>query len=129
MIEVILGVFFFVAIVLALVAFILAARKRLVASGTVPIEINGEKTIAAPVGSKLLGALADAKLFVSSACGGGGSCGQCKVKVLDGGGARAVSANPARPEPGGGAWRLPWLLLAAVAIAVLLALLLLFGSG
>ncbi|MBP6798810.1 MAG: FHA domain-containing protein [Luteimonas sp.] len=43
--------------------------------------------------------------------------------------ARAVSANPARPEPGGGAWRLPWLLLAAVAIAVLLALLLLFGSG
>ncbi|BBD77713.1 NADH:ubiquinone reductase (Na(+)-transporting) subunit F [Hydrogenophilus thermoluteolus] len=87
MIEVILGVFFFVAIVLALVAFILAARKRLVASGTVPIEINGEKTIAAPVGSKLLGALADAKLFVSSACGGGGSCGQCKVKVLDGGGA------------------------------------------
>ncbi|WP_217126477.1 NADH:ubiquinone reductase (Na(+)-transporting) subunit F [Hydrogenophilus thiooxidans] len=87
MIEVVLGVLFFVAIVLALVAFILAARKRLVASGTVPLEINGERTIEAPVGSKLLGALADAKLFVSSACGGGGSCGQCKVKVLEGGGA------------------------------------------
>jgi len=87
MVEVILGVFFFVAIVGLLVAFILAARKRLVASGTVPIEINGERTIDAPVGAKLLGALADAKLFVSSACGGGGSCGQCKVKVLDGGGA------------------------------------------
>lgn len=40
----------------------------------------------APVGSKLLGALADAQLFVPSACGGGGTCGQCKVRVLEGGG-------------------------------------------
>lgn len=86
MVEIALGILFFVGIVLALVAFILAARKRLVASGTVPIEINHEKTIHVPVGSKLLTALADAKLFVSSACGGGGSCGQCKVKVKSGGG-------------------------------------------
>lgn len=87
MLEIVLGVFFFTAIVLLLVYMILAARKRLVASGNVNITVNGEKTIAVPVGGKLLGALANAKLFVSSACGGGGTCAQCKVKVLDGGGA------------------------------------------
>jgi Na+-transporting NADH:ubiquinone oxidoreductase subunit F len=87
MTEIILGVFFFVAIVLALVYVILAARSRLVSSGHVRINVNGEKDIEVPVGGKLLGALADAKLFVGSACGGGGTCGQCRVKVFEGGGA------------------------------------------
>jgi Na+-transporting NADH:ubiquinone oxidoreductase subunit F len=81
-----LGVFLFTAIVMSLVFIILAARSRLVATGQVNILINDEKTIQAPVGTKLLGALADAKLFVASACGGGGTCGQCKVKVHEGGG-------------------------------------------
>ena len=76
----------FILIVLALVFVILAAKSRLVASGNVDITINGEKTIKAPVGSKLLGALADNKLFVSSACGGGGTCAQCRVKIFEGGG-------------------------------------------
>ena len=86
MLEVGLGVVFFTVIVLALVTIILFAKSRLVASGNVNIEINGEKTIQVPVGSKLLGALADSKLFVPSACGGGGTCAQCRVKVHEGGG-------------------------------------------
>ena len=86
MIEIVLGVVLFTAVVLALVAIILFARSQLVATGNVNILVNGEKTLQAPVGSKLLGALAENKLFVSSACGGGGTCGQCKVKVFEGGG-------------------------------------------
>ena len=86
MLEIGLGVFLFTLIVMSLVFIILAARSRLVASGQVNIFINDEKTIAAPVGTKLLSALADAKLFVASACGGGGTCGQCKVRVQEGGG-------------------------------------------
>ncbi|MCY4244243.1 MAG: NADH:ubiquinone reductase (Na(+)-transporting) subunit F [Gammaproteobacteria bacterium] len=85
--EIALGVAAFTAIVVALVFIIIGARARLVASGSVAVEINGEKTISAPVGMKLLGALAEAQMFVSSACGGGGTCGQCRVKVLEGGGA------------------------------------------
>jgi len=81
-----LGVGVFTGVVIALVGIILAAKSRLVATGNVNIEINGEKTIQAPVGSKLLGALADSKLYVSSACGGGGTCAQCKVKITEGGG-------------------------------------------
>ena len=86
--EIILGVVMFTAIVLALVAVILMARSRLVASGDVHININSdeEKSIDAPAGGKLLGTLANQGIFLSSACGGGGTCAQCKCKVLDGGG-------------------------------------------
>ncbi|MEE9425721.1 MAG: NADH:ubiquinone reductase (Na(+)-transporting) subunit F [Methylococcales bacterium] len=86
MIEIILGVILFTVIVLALVLVILGAKSRLVASGNVDVEINGEKTISVPVGAKLLNALSDSQLFVSSACGGGGTCGQCTVKILEGAG-------------------------------------------
>ncbi len=81
-----LGVTLFTAVILSLVGIILFARSKLVASGTVDIEVNGERTIKAPVGAKLLGALAGESLFVSSACGGGGTCAQCRVKVSEGGG-------------------------------------------
>ncbi len=84
--EIGLGVALFTAIVLALVAIILIARSQLVASGTVNIDVNGEKTIQAKVGGKLLTTLADAGLFVPSACGGGGTCAQCRVKIFEGGG-------------------------------------------
>jgi len=87
MIEIILGVLLFTSIVIALVFVILGAKSRLVATGNVDITVNDEKVLKAPVGGKLLGALANAQLFVSSACGGGGTCAQCRVKVLDGGGA------------------------------------------
>lgn len=82
-----LSVGVFTGVVLSLVVVILLAKSRLVATGDVDIEINGEKTIRAPVGTKLLGALADAKLYVPSACGGGGTCAQCRVNILEGGGA------------------------------------------
>ena len=85
--TVILGVVMFTGVVLSLVFVIMFARSQLVASGTVSILVNDEKTIETGVGGKLLGALAEQKLFVASACGGGGTCGQCKVKVVEGGGA------------------------------------------
>lgn len=84
--EILLGVLFFCVIVLALVGVILVARKSLVASGPVKITINEQKEFTVPAGGKLLGALADQGIFVSSACGGGGTCAQCKVKVFEGGG-------------------------------------------
>ena len=86
MLEIALGVSFFSAIVLSLVVIILLALSRLVASGNVTIRINGEREISAPVGGKLLSTLADAQLFVPSACGGGGTCAKCRVKVCSGGG-------------------------------------------
>jgi Na+-transporting NADH:ubiquinone oxidoreductase subunit F len=84
--EIALGVFMFTAVVLALVTVILFAKKRLVAEGDVHIVVNDQKTIDVPAGGKLLNALADAGIFVSSACGGGGTCAQCKVHIHEGGG-------------------------------------------
>ncbi len=86
MLEILLGIIIFTAIVIALVFVIIGAKSKLVAEGDVEILINEEKKIHVPVGSKLLTALADNGLFVSSACGGGGTCGQCKVKIHTGGG-------------------------------------------
>jgi len=85
--EVILGVGLFTAVVLILVFVILMARSRLVAVGDVKVVVNEELTLGIPVGSKLMQGLADAELFVPSACGGGGTCGQCRVQILSGGGA------------------------------------------
>ena len=86
--EVYLGVSMFTAIVLGLVLVILFAKSKLVNSGDVTIGINDdpEKGISLPAGGKLLGALAEKGIFISSACGGGGTCGQCKVHVKSGGG-------------------------------------------
>ncbi|MBR5710819.1 MAG: NADH:ubiquinone reductase (Na(+)-transporting) subunit F [Thermoguttaceae bacterium] len=86
--EILLGVGMFTGIVITLVCVILLARKLLVPSGLVTLEINDDpsKTLEVPMGGKLLQTLADKKIFVPSACGGGGSCGQCKVQVLEGGG-------------------------------------------
>lgn len=83
-----LGVMMFTLIVLALVAVILLAKSKLVASGNVTIGINDdpEKAVEVSVGGKLLNALAEKKIFLSSACGGGGTCGQCKCIVAEGGG-------------------------------------------
>ncbi|MBH58168.1 MAG: NADH:ubiquinone reductase (Na(+)-transporting) subunit F [Planctomycetaceae bacterium] len=84
--TILLGVFMFTVVVLALVALILVAKSKLVASGPVKILINEQKEIEIPAGGKLLGALADNSIFVSSACGGGGTCAQCRVVVHEGGG-------------------------------------------
>lgn len=81
-----LGVLLFTLIVLALVVMILALRSKLVSTGDVKITINGEKTISVSAGGKLLQTLAEHKLFIPSACGGGGTCAQCTVDVHSGGG-------------------------------------------
>lgn len=86
--EIFLGVGMFTAVVLLLVFVILLAKSRLVSSGNVTISINGDpsKSIETSAGDKLLGALSNNGIFVSSACGGGGSCGQCRVNIKSGGG-------------------------------------------
>ena len=82
------GVALFTVVVMLLVSLILVARARLVSSGEVQIEINGDpdRTLTVPAGGKLLNTLADAGIFLSSACGGGGTCAQCKCQIVDGGG-------------------------------------------
>jgi Na+-transporting NADH:ubiquinone oxidoreductase subunit F len=82
------GVGMFVFVVLLLVAIILLARTWLVASGNVKIIVNEDqdKALEMPAGGKLLNSLADQGVFISSACGGQGTCAQCKVKVMEGGG-------------------------------------------
>lgn len=85
--EIILGVVMFTVIVLVLVAVILSARSKLVSSGDVTIDINGGKTLTVAAGGKLLQSLSNAGLFLPSACGGGGTCAQCKCVVESGGGA------------------------------------------
>ncbi len=87
-VQITAGVGMFTVVVLALVTLILLARSKLVASGHVDILINdaADRSISVPAGGKLLNVLASNKIFVSSACGGGGTCAQCKVQVYEGGG-------------------------------------------
>lgn len=86
--TIVLGVLMFTGTVLTLVLFIMYARSRLVASGDVNILINSDasKAMQTPAGSKLLATLAAQGVFLSSACGGGGTCGQCRCQVTEGGG-------------------------------------------
>ena len=83
-----LGIITFTLIVSLLVAFVMFARSQLVASGDVTIEINGdpEKSITVPTGGKLLSTLAAKNIYLASACGGGGTCAECKCQVSAGGG-------------------------------------------
>lgn len=77
----------FLAITLLLVVLLLYTKAKLTSSGAVTIDINnGERVITTESGSTLLATLADNKVFLPSACGGGGSCGMCKCQVLEGGG-------------------------------------------
>lgn len=89
MLEVILGVSLFTGIILLLVALIVTARFFLVPRGKVRILINDEedKALRVSPGGKLLQTLGGQGIYIPSACGGGGSCGQCVVKVKEGGGA------------------------------------------
>ncbi len=86
MTEIIYGVLTFLAIQFVLVSIIVAAKRTLVPSGEITIRINKEKSLATRPGGKLLGTLAEQGIFLSSACGGGGSCGQCRCIVEEGGG-------------------------------------------
>ncbi|AJJ18896.1 MULTISPECIES: NADH:ubiquinone reductase (Na(+)-transporting) subunit F [Yersinia] len=86
--EIILGVVMFTLIVLALTVMILFAKSKLVNTGDITIDVNddADKSFTAPAGDKLLNMLSSQGIFVSSACGGGGSCGQCRVTIKEGGG-------------------------------------------
>ena len=76
----------FLVVIILLVIILLVAKKYLVASGNVKAVLNGEKEMEISAGGTLLGAMANAGVFLPSACGGKGSCGQCKCQVLEGGG-------------------------------------------
>ncbi|KAB2915670.1 MAG: NADH:ubiquinone reductase (Na(+)-transporting) subunit F [Bacteroidetes bacterium] len=76
----------FTLVIILLVVVLQVAAKKLVQQGDVKIEINGEKTINIPAGGSLLSALSNEKLFLPSACGGGGTCAMCKCQVFEGGG-------------------------------------------
>ncbi len=87
-IQIVIGVVAFSVIVLTLVAVVLVARRWLVPPGEVRIEINEapDKSLVVPTGGKLLGVLAENRIFVPSACGGQGTCAECRIKVHQGGG-------------------------------------------
>ena len=84
--EVIYSVLVFTTLLLLLVLTILWVRSRLVPQREVTIRVNDDRDIKVQSGGRLHGLLADAGIFVPSACGGGGTCGQCRVKVKRGGG-------------------------------------------
>jgi len=86
MTEILVAVGVFSFVMLGLTFLILGAKSKLVATGKVKIRVNDQKDIEVEPGGKLLGALASEGIFVSSACGGGGTCAQCLVKINSGGG-------------------------------------------
>ncbi len=87
MLDVVFGVLVFTLMILALVSVILGARALLLGSGDATVTINDDRVVAAALGTTLLRALAEAQIFVAAACGGRGTCGQCRIIVLAGGGA------------------------------------------
>lgn len=84
--EIITAIISYLLIQFALVALIVLAKRSLLPGGDISIVVNGGKKLESPPGGKLLTALAEEGIYISSACGGGGSCGQCRVKVNSGGG-------------------------------------------
>ena len=89
MVTVALGVMMFTLTIVSLVGLLMVARRQLVSTGEVNITVNDdpERALCASSGGTLLGTLGASRIFVPSACGGKGSCGVCKVTVLEGGGA------------------------------------------
>ena len=84
--TVVAAVVIFLALTLLLVVILLVAKARLMPAGNRRITINGERTVETPAGATLLASLASNKIFLPSACGGGGSCGMCRGRGLSGGG-------------------------------------------
>jgi len=78
--------FIFLLVILFLVVMLLVAKSKLAPSGPVKININGERDLEVFGGSSLLTTLANEKIFLPSACGGGGTCAMCRCRVLEGGG-------------------------------------------
>ncbi|MDD3739211.1 MAG: NADH:ubiquinone reductase (Na(+)-transporting) subunit F [Lentimicrobiaceae bacterium] len=84
--SLVFGTLVFLLIILLLVLLLLFAKSKLTSSGPVTININDEKSITVNAGSNLLTTLSNQKIFLPSACGGGGTCGMCKCQVVSGGG-------------------------------------------
>jgi len=84
----------FLIIILLLVAILLVAKKKLTPQGDVKITVNGEKEIVTTPGSSLLATMSAEKIFLPSACGGGGTCGMCECKVIEGGGSILPTEAP-----------------------------------
>ena len=84
--TILFSIIVFLGIVLLLVALLLWVRNKLIPKGEVKITINDDKELTAPVGNTLINTLAEQKVYLPSACGGKGNCGQCKCRVVEGGG-------------------------------------------
>ncbi len=84
--NILLSIIVFLGIVLLLVALLLWVRNKLMPKGEVKITINDDKVQTVPTGNTLIATLAEQKVYLPSACGGKGSCGQCKCRVVEGGG-------------------------------------------
>ncbi|MGB0837888.1 MAG: NADH:ubiquinone reductase (Na(+)-transporting) subunit F [Flavobacteriaceae bacterium] len=91
---VVVSIIVFLIVVLLLVSMLLGAKAKLLPSGKVNITINGEKTIEVETGSSLLSTLGNEKIFLPSACGGGGTCVQCECHVYSGGGEALPTETP-----------------------------------
>jgi len=76
----------FTAVIMLLVILLMVAAKKLMPQGLAKLKINGDREVEVKPGSSLLSALSNEKIFLPSACGGGGTCGMCKCKVVEGGG-------------------------------------------
>ncbi len=83
---IIISVVVFLALMLLLVFLLLFAKAKLVPSGNVKLNVNDELNAEVPIGGTLLGTLQSQNIYLSSACGGSGSCGQCRCRVIEGGG-------------------------------------------
>ena len=90
----IISVLVFLVIILLLVWMLLFARKKLLPQGEVTLTINDEKELTVQPGSTLLNTLSDNKIYLPSACGGGGTCGLCKCQVTEGGGEVLPTEKP-----------------------------------
>jgi len=82
----VVGIIFFFILIILLVFLLLFAKSKLTQTGPVKITINDEKVIETTAGTNLLSTLSNQKIFLPSACGGGGTCGMCKCQVIEGGG-------------------------------------------
>ncbi|HOI31296.1 MAG TPA: 2Fe-2S iron-sulfur cluster-binding protein, partial [Bacteroidales bacterium] len=83
---ILISVIFFLVVIILLVGLLLFARKKLTPQGKVKITINDEKELEVDPGSTLLSTLSANKIYLPSACGGGGTCAMCKCQVYEGGG-------------------------------------------
>ena len=92
--TIIITVAVFLVVILLLVGILLFAKAKLSPSGAVKLVINGERTVEVSAGSTLLQTLGDQKIFLPSACGGGGTCAMCRCQVSSGGGEILPTEKP-----------------------------------